>query len=136
MQVAGDLGLVVGVARASLNVIEDVVFAQAAIADDVDVFDQPRLWLLGARRRDEKSGADNEAQNNEPDDAIKVHKCRFPSRSLWGLHTANKKLSAYFRKNRNTNPARLRCLGSTLIHRDLRPLPASNLAKWRIIPGN
>src|SRR6266849_3479103 len=110
LQVASDLGLAVGVARSRLNVIEEIIFAQTAIADDVDVFDHARRWLLRTgMRREKQKGAENKAQNSEPDDAIKVHKCRFPLRSLWGLHTANRKLSAYFRKNRNTNPARLRC---------------------------
>jgi acetyl-CoA acetyltransferase len=53
------------VARAGLDpsLIEDVVFAQAAIADDVNVLDQARLWLLrtGRRRKQERRGADNKA---------------------------------------------------------------------------
>src|SRR5712691_8969120 len=80
LQVALNLGRTVGVALSSLNVIEDVVSAQAPIVNDVDVLDHARLWLLRARTRGEKerSGPDDEAQNGEPDDAIRVHKCRFP----------------------------------------------------------
>src|SRR5712692_4260783 len=138
LQVARDLGIAVCVTRSRLNVIEDVVFAQSAITEDVDVFDQARWWLLRARTRCEKerSGNDDEAQNSEPDDAIRVHKCRFPSRFLWGLYTANEKLSAYFRKT--VTQTRRGCavweaLGFTATFARCQ-LPS--LAKWRIIPGN
>src|SRR5712692_4883515 len=80
LQVALNLGRIVRVSRTGLNVIDNVVFAQAAIANDIDVLNQSRLWLLraGTRCEKERSGPDDEAQNSEPDDAIKVHKCRFP----------------------------------------------------------
>src|SRR4029077_4683720 len=55
----------------SLEVIDDIVFAQASIADDIHVLDQARL-LLRARPiyKEQRSGGDKEAQNGEPDDAI------------------------------------------------------------------
>jgi len=54
-----------------LDVVEEVFFAQASIADDVHSFNQARL-LLRARpiNKEQGSGGDKEAQNGEPDDAI------------------------------------------------------------------
>ena len=71
LQVALNLGGIVGVSRAGLNVIDYIVFAQASIADNVHVFDHARR-LLRARPiyEEQGSGSDKEAQNGEPDDAI------------------------------------------------------------------
>jgi len=46
-----------------------------------------------------------------------------------------KSFSAYYQENRNTNPAQLRSLGSTWIHRSPCSLPVSKLTKRRIIQG-
>ena len=75
-QIARDLIRIVGIARASLNVIDNVFFAQAAIADDVDLFNQALLRLLGRHRRaKEQAGcADYQAECGEQNDAIRVHK--------------------------------------------------------------
>ena len=48
LQVAFDLRGIVGVAGASLDVIDNVVFAQTAIAEHLNTFDQTWLWLLRA----------------------------------------------------------------------------------------
>jgi len=66
-----DLGRVIRVTGAGLDVVEEVFLAQASIAGDVHSFDRARL-LLRARPSHEEQGssADKEAQNGEPDDAI------------------------------------------------------------------
>ena len=76
LQVAFDLRRIVRVAGASLDVIDNVVFAQTPIALDLNAFDQACLWLLraGAVRQENGRDADNDGQNGQPDDAIRVHK--------------------------------------------------------------
>jgi hypothetical protein len=76
LQVALNLCPIERVTRASLNPIDDVVFAEPAVADDVDFLNQSRLRLLGTHTTgDEQRGnANGDAQNSEPNDAIRVHK--------------------------------------------------------------
>ena len=76
LQVAFDLGRIVGIAGASLNVIDDVVFAQTAITENLNILNQTRLRLLcaGPIRQKNRRHADNDGQNGQPNDAIRVHK--------------------------------------------------------------
>jgi len=56
-----------------LHVIQDVVFAQTPITDDIDVFYDSLLRLLLGERRvcESQSGdGDNCAKNGKPNDAI------------------------------------------------------------------
>src|SRR6185436_8202171 len=70
LQVAFHLRWVESVSRPSLDVVDDVVLAQTAIADDINILDQPWLGLLSARRRGnyQKSGAYDQAECNEQND--------------------------------------------------------------------
>ena len=71
LQVALNLGRIVSVSRTRLNVVNDVVFAEASIADNVHVLDHARLLSRARPTHEEQgSGTDKEAQNGEPDDAI------------------------------------------------------------------
>ena len=72
--------LVENVALPSLDIVDNVVFAQALIAEDVDVFDQPLLWLLraGMVGEDKQRESDGGDCHDWPEDTIRVHKCRFP----------------------------------------------------------
>jgi len=60
LQIGIGLFLVLRITRPRLNVIKDVFFAQTAIADDVDFFNQPLLGLLRrhARVQEQTGSAD------------------------------------------------------------------------------
>ncbi len=47
--IALDSGRIINIAGTGLHVIKDVVFAQPAIADDVDAFNESLLRVLGVR---------------------------------------------------------------------------------------
>src|SRR5258708_23187850 len=76
LQVTRDLICVVRVTGTGLKVVDNVVFAQTTIALNIDFFNQTLRRLLGPRRTSDKKrgSANGDAQNSEPDDAIRVHK--------------------------------------------------------------
>src|SRR5205807_10585445 len=70
LHIALNLRFAINFAWTGLEVINDVVFAQASSADNVHVLNQARLLRARPIYKEQESGADKEAQNGEPDDAI------------------------------------------------------------------